>query len=99
MTGLIPRSGGELTVFGKPVSGPVTDVGIVFQQPILLEWRNVLENVLFQVEMRGLKPADYKTRALELLGRRRPCGFRGSPALRAFRRHAPARLDRARSCA
>ena len=67
VTGLIPRSGGELSVFGTPVSGPVTDVGIVFQQPILLEWRNVLENVLFQIEMRGLNPADYRDKALALL--------------------------------
>lgn len=67
VTGLIPRSGGDLSVFGKPVGGPVTDVGIVFQQPILLEWRNVLENVLFQVEMRGLDPEKYRVKALDLL--------------------------------
>jgi len=67
ITGLIPRSGGELTVFGKAVSGPVTDVGIVFQQPILLEWRNVLDNVLFQIDMRGLDREKYRARALDLL--------------------------------
>lgn len=67
IAGLIPRSGGELTVFGKPVSGPVTDVGIVFQQPILLDWLNVLDNVLFQIDMRGLDTTAYRTRALELL--------------------------------
>jgi NitT/TauT family transport system ATP-binding protein len=67
IVGLIPRSGGELTVFGRQVSSPVTDVGIVFQQPILLEWRNVLDNVLFQIDMRGLSRAHYRPRALELL--------------------------------
>ncbi len=67
VTGLIPRSGGDLTVFGRPVSGPITDVGIVFQQPILLDWRNVLDNVLFQIDMRGLDPAKFRPRALELL--------------------------------
>ena len=67
VTGLIPRSGGELTVFGRPVSGPITDVGIVFQQPILLDWRNVLDNVLFQIDMRGLDPSRFRPRALELL--------------------------------
>ena len=67
VAGLIPRSGGELTVFGRNVTGPITDVGIVFQQPILLDWRNVLDNVLFQIDMRGLDPATYRPRALELL--------------------------------
>lgn len=67
ITGLIPRTGGELSVFGKPVTGPVTDVGIVFQQPILLEWRNVLDNVLFQIDMRGMDREAYRPRALELL--------------------------------
>jgi NitT/TauT family transport system ATP-binding protein len=67
VTGLIPRTGGELTVFGRPVTGPVTDVGIVFQQPVLLEWRNVLDNVLFQIDMRGLDRARYRPRALALL--------------------------------
>lgn len=67
ITGLLPRSGGDLTVFGKPVTGPVTDVGIVFQQPVLLEWRNVLDNVLFQIDMRGLDREKYRPKALELL--------------------------------
>ena len=67
VTGLIPRTGGDLSVFGRPVSGPVTDVGIVFQQPVLLEWRNVLDNVLFQIDMRGLDRETYKPRALDLL--------------------------------
>jgi NitT/TauT family transport system ATP-binding protein len=39
----------------------------VFQQPILLEWRNVLDNVLFQIDMRGLPVRDYRDHALELL--------------------------------
>lgn len=67
VTGLVPRSGGELSVFGEPVTRPVTDVGIVFQQPILLEWRNVLDNVLFQIDMRGLDRSTYLPKALELL--------------------------------
>jgi NitT/TauT family transport system ATP-binding protein len=67
VTGLVPRSSGDISVFGKPVAGPVTDVGIVFQQPILLDWRNVLDNVLFQIDMRGLDREKYRPRALELL--------------------------------
>ena len=67
ITGLLQRSSGDLSVFGQAVSGPVTEVGIVFQQPILLEWRNVIDNVLFQIDMRGLDRDKYLNRAKELL--------------------------------
>ena len=67
VAGLIPVSSGSIAVSGKPVGGPLQDVGIVFQQPILLDWLTVLGNVLFQIDMRGLDVAQYKPRALELL--------------------------------
>jgi NitT/TauT family transport system ATP-binding protein len=67
VTGLLPPSEGRIAVFGRPVAGPVTDLGIVFQQPILLDWLTVLDNVLFQVDMRGLDTAAYRDRAMELL--------------------------------
>jgi NitT/TauT family transport system ATP-binding protein len=67
VAGLIPMSSGEISVFGKVVTGPLYDCGIVFQQPILLEWRNVLDNVLFQIDMRGMNVEKYKPRALALL--------------------------------
>ena len=67
VAGLIPISSGQISVFGKAVKGPLYDCGIVFQQPILLEWRNVLDNVLFQIDMRGMDVEKYKPRALALL--------------------------------
>jgi NitT/TauT family transport system ATP-binding protein len=67
VAGLVPASSGSISVSGKPVRGPLHDVGIVFQQPTLLDWRDVLGNVLFQIDMRGLDVAAYKTRALALL--------------------------------
>ena len=67
IAGLIPASAGEISVLGRPVRGPTIDCGIVFQQPILLEWRTVLENVLFNIDMRGLDPAAYRPQALQLL--------------------------------
>ena len=67
VSGLIPCSEGHITAGGKRVHGPVTELGIVFQQPVLLEWRTAIQNVLFQVEMRGLNPASFRARALELL--------------------------------
>jgi NitT/TauT family transport system ATP-binding protein len=65
--GLTPATSGSVAVFGNPVRKPVTDCGIVFQQPILLEWRTVVENVLFNIDMRGLDVAAYRPRAMELL--------------------------------
>ncbi len=67
VAGLVPASTGTITVAGKPVRGPMHDVGVVFQQPILLDWRDVLGNVLFQIDMRGLDVAAHKPHALELL--------------------------------
>ena len=67
VAGLLTPSEGRVRAGGHVVSGPVTALGIVFQQPVLLEWRTALENVLFQVEMRGLRVDDYRGRAMALL--------------------------------
>jgi NitT/TauT family transport system ATP-binding protein len=65
--GLMPLTEGVVQVDGRTITGPVTELGIVFQQPVLLEWRTALENVLFQVEMRGKPAGSFRARALELL--------------------------------
>ncbi|MEO8856935.1 MAG: ABC transporter ATP-binding protein, partial [Burkholderiaceae bacterium] len=62
-----PFSSGVVQVGGKAVSGPQTDLGIVFQNPVLLDWRNVLDNVLIQLELRGLDANKYRDRARYLL--------------------------------
>ena len=67
VAGLLPTSGGSLQEGGRPIAGPVTELGIVFQQPVLLDWRDALGNVLFQVEMRGQRPGPWRDRALALL--------------------------------
>ena len=67
VAGLIPATTGSIRIGGKPVNGAYTDVGIVFQSPILLDWRTVLGNVLLQLEMRGVDPAPYEARARALL--------------------------------
>jgi len=65
--GLLPKSSGSLKVNGHEVSEPLTDVGIVFQSDVLLEWRTALQNVMIQVEARGLDRRSYEKRARELL--------------------------------
>jgi len=51
VAGLVPRSSGTVKVFGEPVAGPVADIGMVFQAPVLLKWRTVLDNVLFSIDI------------------------------------------------
>jgi len=67
VAGLIPASAGQIEVDGHAVAGPETGLGIVFQKPILLEWRTVLGNVLLQAEMRRLDVRAHEERARGLL--------------------------------
>jgi NitT/TauT family transport system ATP-binding protein len=67
VAGLLPASAGTIAIDGKPVDGPPDDVGIVFQSPVLLAWRSVLENVMLQIQMRRLPRDLYLPRARDLL--------------------------------
>jgi NitT/TauT family transport system ATP-binding protein len=67
VAGLIDPTEGAVEVFGRAVHGPVPELGIVFQNPILLDWRNVLGNVMFQAEIRGIAGPGHRSRALALL--------------------------------
>lgn len=64
IAGLDMPSRGEIRFGDKAVKGPVTDVGIVFQRDLLLEWRNVLDNVLLPAEIKGLSGMEPRARAL-----------------------------------
>jgi len=65
--GLVPPSGGEVLVQGRRVAEPPEAIGLVFQSPVLLPWRKVLDNVLLPVQILGL-PRDAALRtARELL--------------------------------
>jgi NitT/TauT family transport system ATP-binding protein len=65
--GLIPASEGTVTVSGEPAKAGRHDVGIMFQSPVLLPWRTVLDNVLLPMEIFRLTSAEAKKRAEELL--------------------------------
>jgi NitT/TauT family transport system ATP-binding protein len=67
VAGLHLATSGETRVAGRIVDRPQTELGIVFQSPVLLDWRTAIDNVLVQVELRGLDPRAYRDRALRLL--------------------------------
>jgi NitT/TauT family transport system ATP-binding protein len=75
VAGLTPASGGTVRVRDTVVREPFPDVGIVFQHPVLLPWRTVLDNVLFSADMLGLGLDAYRARALELLALSGLAGF------------------------
>jgi NitT/TauT family transport system ATP-binding protein len=78
IAGLIPKSGGSVRIRGEEVEGPHPDFGFVFQSPNLMPWRNVLDNVLFPMEILGRRDAQAKARALGLLDMVGLKGFDGA---------------------
>ena len=65
--GLLSRTSGSCALKNTPIDGPRDDVGIVFQDPVLLLWRNVLENTMLPAEILGLDVRKTLPRAHELI--------------------------------
>lgn len=53
LAGLERASGGTVSLGGQAVTGPSRDIGVVFQAPVLLPWRTVLQNVLVPAQIQG----------------------------------------------
>ena len=84
VAGLQPYTSGSISIDGRRVDGPHTDLGIVFQDAILLDWRNVLDNVLLQVDIRRLDRAQFEPVARSLLK---------ATGLNGFENHKPYELS------
>jgi NitT/TauT family transport system ATP-binding protein len=67
LAGLAQPSSGSITLAGSPIEGPVDQLGIVFQQDTLLEWRTALENIVLQAEIRKMDKREATVEARELL--------------------------------
>jgi NitT/TauT family transport system ATP-binding protein len=65
--GVVDKSAGQISINETPVCGPRPDIGVVFQQPVLLPWRTVIDNVLFPIELLREPLAKYTERAMQLL--------------------------------
>jgi NitT/TauT family transport system ATP-binding protein len=68
LAGLHPHDGGTVTMgSAKYPFDPARDVGMVFQQPLLLKWRTIVDNVLLPAEILGLPEKASRERARDLL--------------------------------
>ena len=73
--GLMAPSSGRVAVDGQDILAPRTEIGIVFQSPVLLEWRTALGNVMLQAEAKRLDRASAERRARDLLAAVGLAGF------------------------
>src|SRR5207249_2400286 len=64
---IIRPSAGALLFRGQPFEKPSREIGMVFQQPVLLPWRTVMDNVMFPIEMMGWPMRDYRPQAERLI--------------------------------
>jgi NitT/TauT family transport system ATP-binding protein len=67
VAGLLSPTSGQLELAGVTISGPQRDVGIVFQNAVLLAWRSVMDNILLQAEMRKMPMQPARERAQKLI--------------------------------
>lgn len=67
LAGIDAASGGKIVINGRTITGPVSDMGIVFQRDLLLDWRSVLNNVMLPAELAGRNNSEMRERALGLL--------------------------------
>ncbi len=75
LAGLVDGYRGEVVLDGVPVTKPLEEVGVVFQEPTLLPWRTILQNVLLPVELLHLDRKLYRDRALDLMAMTGLAGF------------------------
>lgn len=55
IAGLEEKSEGEIYIENKKIEGISSKIGYMLQRDCLLEWRNILNNTLFGLEIKGIK--------------------------------------------
>jgi NitT/TauT family transport system ATP-binding protein len=71
VAGLLNASRGQIVVGGRNVTQPITDVGIAFQDHLLLEFRTAIDNVMLHADIRKLPRKQIEARAKELFAQLR----------------------------
>jgi NitT/TauT family transport system ATP-binding protein len=71
VAGLLRRSRGDIVIGGTSVVKPITDVGIAFQDHLLLDFRTAFDNVMLHADIRKLPRNQIETRAKELFSQLR----------------------------
>jgi NitT/TauT family transport system ATP-binding protein len=77
VAGLLERSSGDIQVADKSVNVPLTDVGIAFQDHLLLDFNTAEDNVLLQAVIRGLPKDKVRERSDELFEQLRLSSAKG----------------------
>ena len=65
--GLLQKTRGAVLLRDSPVDGPRRDIGIVFQNSVLLPWRTILQNTLLTAEILALDRRQARDRAMALI--------------------------------
>jgi NitT/TauT family transport system ATP-binding protein len=69
VAGLVKPTAGTIEIDGTPVAGPGDDRAMVFQSFVLLPWADVLTNVGFGLELRGMSRKESRESAAPFLER------------------------------
>jgi NitT/TauT family transport system ATP-binding protein len=67
LAGILSRTAGDVTMAGHSLSGPSRELGVVFQAPVLLPWRTVLQNVMVPIQVQRRDRAVFEARARALI--------------------------------
>ena len=65
--GLERPTRGDIAISGTRITGPTKYAGCVFQAPVLLPWRTILDNVLLPIDVMKLDRQSVTARAMDLL--------------------------------
>ncbi|MEM6520557.1 MAG: ABC transporter ATP-binding protein [Cyanobacteria bacterium P01_C01_bin.70] len=91
ISGLNPASEGNVYFLGEAITKPLRNVGIAFQNPVLLPWRTTLQNVLLPLEVVPTHKRRLKTHAAECLAAARE--LLTTVGLKDFQNHYPRQLS------
>lgn len=67
LAGILQATSGTVRLREQTIAGPSRDVGVVFQAPVLLPWRTVLQNVMLPIDIQRRGRAEYEQRARDYL--------------------------------